>query len=81
MTRNVRSVFGLAGALALTLALAIGPLFAGYAIAGASLVFIAVLMVMRVGHAISDWRLENPWRFGHRGTQSTPAVHEERRAA
>ena len=81
MTRNVRSVFWVAGALALTLALAIGPLFAGYAIAGASLAFIAVLMGMRVARVVGDWRLEHPWKFGHRHTQSTPAVHEERRAA
>jgi hypothetical protein len=61
MTRNVRLVFWAAGVLAVALALAIGPLWAGYALAGASLAFIAVLMSMRVARAIGDWRLEHHW--------------------
>ena len=81
MTRNMRLVAWGSAASAIALAIAFGPLFAGYAIAGASLAFIAVLMGMRVAHAIGDWRLAHPWKFGHRRTQSTPAVHEERRAA
>lgn len=81
MTRNVRLVFWAAGALAVGLAMAIGPLLAGYALAGASLAFIAVLMGMRVVRAVGDWRLEHPWKFGHKRTSSTPAGREERRAA
>jgi hypothetical protein len=81
MSRNVRLVFWLAGALAVVLAVAIGPLFAGFALAGASLTFIAVLMGMRAAHVIGDWRLEHPWRFHRKRTSSTPAAHEGRRAA
>ena len=81
LTRNVRLVFWAAGGLAVALALAIGPLLAGYALAGASLAFIAVLMGLRVLRAVGDWRLEHPWKFGHRRTRSTPAAGEHRRAA
>ena len=81
MTRNVRLVFWASAALAVALALAIGPLLAAYALAGASLAFIAVLMGMRVVRAVGDWRLEHPWKFGHRRTRSTPAAAEDRRAA
>jgi hypothetical protein len=81
MTRNVRLVFWLAGALAVVLAVAIGPVFAGFALAGGSLAFIAVLTGMRAARAIGDWRLEHPWRFHRRHTSSTPAAHDERRAA
>ena len=81
MTRNVRLVLWAAGALAVGLALAIGPLLAGYALAGALLAFIAVLMGMHVVRAVGDWRLEHPWKFGHRRTRSTPWAGEDRRAA
>lgn len=81
MTRNVRLVYWAAGALAVGLALAIGPLLAGYALAGALLAFIAVLMGMHAVRAVGDWRLEHPWKFGHRRTRSTPAASEHRRAA
>jgi hypothetical protein len=80
MTRNVRIAFWLAGALAAVLAAIAGPLFAAFALAGASLAIIAVLMSMRAARAIGDWHLEHPWRF-RRGRASTPAGHEERRAA
>jgi hypothetical protein len=81
MTRNVRAVFWLAGALAVVLAAVVGPLFAGFALAGASLAIIAVLMGMRAAHAIGDWRLEHPWALGRKRTQPMSAEHEERRAA
>jgi hypothetical protein len=81
MTRNVRLVFWLAGAFAGVLAVTAGPFFAGFALAGASLAFIAVLMALRAVRAIGDWRLEHPWRFRRGRTPSTPAEHEERRAA
>lgn len=81
MTRNMRLVAWGSAAFAIALAITFGPLFAGYAVAGASLAFIAVLMGVRVARAIGDWRLEHPWKFGHRRTRSTPAEHDERRAA
>jgi hypothetical protein len=82
MTRNVRLVFWAAGALAVALAIAFGPLFAAYSLAAASLAFIAVLMGVRVTRAIGDWRLEHPWKLGGRArTRSTSATHQERRAA
>jgi len=81
MTRNMRLVAWGSAAFAIALAIAFGPLFAGYAVAGASLAFIAMLMGMRVVRAIGDWRLEHPWKFGRTRTRSTSEVHEERRAA
>jgi hypothetical protein len=81
MTRNMRLVAWGSAAFAIALAIIVGPLFAGFAVAGASLAFIAVLMGMRVGRAIGDWRLGHPWKFGRRPTHSTPAEHDERRAA
>ena len=64
MTRNLRLVFGVGSALVVALALAIGPLVAGYALAGVSLGFIAVLMGMRATRAIGDWRLDHPQQWG-----------------
>jgi ABC-type uncharacterized transport system permease subunit len=81
MTRNVRLAFWAAGALAVSLAIAFGPLFAAYSLAAASLAFIAVLMGARVTRAIGDWRLEHPWKLGRARTRSTSATHQERRAA
>jgi hypothetical protein len=81
MTRNVRLVFWLAGAFAVVLAVTIGPLFAGFALAGISLAFIAVLLGLRAARAIGDWCLEHHWRFGRGRISSTSEEHEERRAA
>jgi hypothetical protein len=81
MTRNVRAAFWLAGAFAVVLAAVVGPLSAGFALAGASLAIVAVLMGMRAARAICDWYLEHSWRFRGVRTSSTPAAHEERRAA
>jgi hypothetical protein len=81
MTRNVRAVFWLAGALAVVLAAVVGPLVAAFALAGASLAIIAVLMGMRAARVIGEWRLEHPWRFRRGRPASTPAAREERRAA
>lgn len=81
MTRNVRLVFWVAGALAVALALLVGPLSAGYAVTGISLTFIAVLMAIRAVRAIRDWRLEHPWKIGRRRARATSEEHKERRAA
>lgn len=70
MTRNVRLVFWAAAVLAAALAVAFGPVWAAYAIAGATLAFIAVLMGTRVVRAIGDWRLDHPWRIGRKHTPS-----------
>lgn len=77
MTRNVRLMFWGAGALALVLAWAFGPLLAGYLIAGASIALILGLMGTQLFRAIGDWRLD------HAGKKRTHATgsHEERRAA
>lgn len=81
MTRNVRLVFWAAGALAVALALAIGPLWAGYTLAAVSLAFIAVLIGARMVRAIGDWRLEHSWTLGRKHTRPPSDEHEERRAA
>ena len=81
MTRNVRLVFWAAGVLAIALAVVNGPLWAGYAIAGGSLVFIAGLMGMRVVRGIGDWRLEHAGRFWPQRVNAPTNAHAERRAA
>lgn len=81
MTRSVRLVFWAAGAAAAALAFAMGPLWAGYAIAGATLAFIAVLMGTRVARAIGDWRLEHPWRRARVSAGPRSEGHGGRRAA
>ena len=81
MTRNVRLVFWAAGVLAIALAVVNGPLWAGYAIAGGALVFIAGLMGMRIVRTIGDWRLEHAPRFWTHRVKASANAHAERRAA
>lgn len=81
MTRNMRlAAWGFAG-FAVALAVAFGPLVAGYVFAGASLAFMLVLMGMRAARAISDWRLEHGWKVHRRGARVERTAHDERRAA
>lgn len=63
MTRNMRLAVGGFAAFAGALAVAFGPLFTGYLLAGAAFALIAVLMGMRIARAIDNWSLEHSWRF------------------
>ena len=81
MTPNVRLVFWLAGAFAVGLAVGIGPVWAGYAFAAASLTLIAALMGMRAARAVDEWRLEHHWKFGRPHRRPMFVTHEGRRAA
>lgn len=53
-----------AGVCAVALAVAFGPLVAGFAFAGAAFAFMFVLMGARAARSIGDWRLEHP-HFAH----------------
>ena len=80
MTRNAKLTFGVAAVFAALMAFAIGPLAAAYAIAGVSLAFIAVLMVMRTARAFSDWRLGHPGKR-HQAHRGSTVPEEDKRAA
>ena len=79
MTRDMKLAGWGFAAFAGALAVALGPLFAGYLLAGAAFASIAVLMGMQIARAIDNWSLEHSWRF--RRTRSRPCAHDERRAA
>ena len=80
MTRNMRLAAWGVGLLATALAVAFGPLIAGYVFAGVALALMVGLMGMAVGHGIGDWCLEHGWTYRRR-TPSEKGVHDERRAA
>ena len=81
MTRDMRlAAWGFA-AFSGALAVAFGPLFAGYLLAGAAFALIAALMGMQVARAIDNWSLEYSWRFRRTRTRSKSGAHDERRAA
>lgn len=66
MTRHMRlAAWGFA-AFSGALAVAFGPLFAGYLLAGAAFALIAVLMGMQIALAIDNWSLEHSWRYRDR---------------
>jgi hypothetical protein len=58
-----------AGTCAAALAVAFGPLAAGFAFAGVALVFMFALMAARAARLIGDWRLEHPY-LAHRRVPS-----------
>jgi hypothetical protein len=53
-----------AGVCAVALAVAFGPLVAGFVCAGAAFAFMLALMGARAARFIGDWRLEHP-RLAH----------------
>lgn len=53
-----------AGLCALALGVVLGPLVAGFALAGAAFMFMFGVMGARVVRLVGDWRLEHP-HFGH----------------
>lgn len=79
MTRNVKLAFWAGAIVAVALAVVIGPLFAGYVVAGASLVVIAALMIAHAVRAIDNWRLDHP--VGPWVRQHMPRMIRRHRAA
>lgn len=57
-----------AAAVAVILSVLFSPVLAGYVFVAAAFAVIAVLMAMQLAQAISDWRLDHPWKF-HRRTK------------
>jgi hypothetical protein len=53
------------GVVAVALALAFGPLAAGYLLAGVAFALMFGLMAANAGHAIGNWRLDHPMRIPH----------------
>jgi hypothetical protein len=70
MTLNVRWLLGGLAVVAVVLVVAFGPFLAGFIFAGGTLAFILVLMGMRMGRAVGDWRLDHPWRLRRTHTDS-----------
>lgn len=60
MVEEFRWWFWGAGVCAAALAIALGPVMAGFVFASAAFVFMFALMAARVIRAIGDWRLEHP---------------------
>ena len=81
MTCNMQLAGWGFAAFAVAMAIAFGPLFAGYLLAAAAFAVIAVLMGMRIARAIDHWSLEHSWRFRRTRTRSKSGTHDERRAA
>lgn len=81
MTLDVRLVLWPLAAVGVALAVAFGPFVAGFVFAGGTLAFILVLMAMRMGRAIGDWRLEYPWLSRHKRSHPKWEAHDKRPAA
>lgn len=61
MGSDARLIAAGIGLVALVLALAFGPLVAGYAFAGAGLLIVLALITASVAKAIHDWGLGHGW--------------------
>lgn len=66
MDNSMRLMLWSGGLCALALAVALGPVLAGYVFAGSALVVVLALVGKDAAKAIADWRLDHPWTFGGR---------------